>query len=230
MAAHRMPTARARRQARRRLALVLATIGVAGCTGSAAGPAPSTTAPTAAAASIPAPTEVASSQPSSAAASVAPTATPGPVRFTSALYGYSIVLPAGWYAAAAILRWEGSSQPGSTDPTVDKFGGPGTVSAFGFAGPVAMTLAAFTKDRIAATARDHGDTCPATPEVNEPISIGGQPGVVLKFNCGILINQAITIVDGVGYSFVLRDSGIAAASDARDESAFTSMLAAVTFP
>ena len=56
----------------------------------------------------------------------------------------------------------------------------------------------------------HGSTCPAKPESVEPIEIGGEPGALIAWNCGILINVAATVHGGTGYHFVFRDPAVAA--------------------
>jgi hypothetical protein len=172
--------------------------------------------------------------PSIVAATPRPAASAGavatPSSFTSPLYGYRLTLPAGWTAAPAILRWDGKTQPGSEEPVVDKFGGPRSASAFAFAAPVALDLAGFVQDRIAATARDHGDTCPTGPEVDEPIMIDGQPGVFLAWNCGILINLALTVHGGTGFAMTMRDLGVRAATDPTDRALLDTLLASLAFP
>ena len=162
---------------------------------------------------------------------VTPQVTPveTPSSFTSPLYGYTITLPAGWRAGAAIFRWDGRSAVAHEDPEADRFGGPPSASAWVVAAPVTIKLAAFVQDAIQANARDHGDTCPAPPEVNEPIEIGGQPGVFLAWNCGILINQAITIHDGVAFIMTMRDREVQAATDPEDRAILESLLDSVTF-
>jgi hypothetical protein len=161
-----------------------------------------------------------------------PTALPvgTPSRFTSPLYGYTLTLPAGWTAFAAMLRWDGTSQPSHDDVEVDQFSGATSASAWAFAGPVTFDLAGFVQDRIKANARDHGDTCPATPEVNEPIEIGGEIGILLGWNCGILINQAVIVHDGVGFTLVVRDPDVHAATDVDDRVLLEALLDSVMFP
>ena len=155
----------------------------------------------------------------------------GPTAFTSPLYGYDIALPGGWTVGPARIRWDGASAPADDSSSVDRFVGPERLSAWGFAGPFSGDLAAFVSDRIAATARDHSDTCPvAEPEINEPLQIGGQPGVLLGWNCGALINTAVTVRAGVAYAFTFRDLAVKAASDPDDRVIFEDVMDSVTLP
>jgi hypothetical protein len=165
--------------------------------------------------------------------SVAPsvTATLGlPTTFTSPLYGYAVTVPAGWIAAAAIVPWDRSAEPGPFAET-DRFAGPEELTGWAYAGPFDRSLDALVADRIAATHRDHADTCPVIqPEVNERIDIGGAPWVLLGWNCGALINEAVTIHAGVAYVFVFRDLAIRAATDPADRALFGSILESVVLP
>ena len=154
----------------------------------------------------------------------------GPTVFTSPLYGYTVTVPAGWISGPAMLRWDGTKQPGP-DADADKFVGPERLTAWAFAGPFSGDLAAFVADRIAATARDHADTCPvAEPEINEPLEIGGQQWVLLGWNCGALINYAVTVRGGIAYGFVFRDLAVEAASDPDDRALFMSILRSIELP
>ncbi|MEO8229596.1 MAG: hypothetical protein ABI628_07520 [Chloroflexota bacterium] len=83
---------------------------------------------------------------------------------------------------------------------------------------------------IAATAKFHGDTCPPKPDAQDPIIIGGDPGILVAWNCGILINNALTVPNGVGYQFLLRDPAVHAATDPADRAVFLAMLESVQFP
>jgi hypothetical protein len=160
-----------------------------------------------------------------------PTASPGPTPnvFRSPLYGYSAVVPSGWSAAPASTRWDGQSAP-SQGANVDQISGAHLI-ALGVAGPFTGDLAAFVQDRIAASVRDHADTCPPNAlQSNKPITIGGEPGVLLTFDCGAQIDQAITVYEGVGYDFTLRDLAFAATLDQTDLASFRSMLDSLTFP
>jgi len=159
------------------------------------------------------------------------TAPPGPTPnvFRSPLYHYSITVPPGWTATPATVRWDGVSAP-SLGPNVDQLAGPHLI-VLGYAGPYAGNLTAFVQDRIAATARDHSDTCPSNAlQLNQPTTIGGQPGVLLGFNCGARIDQIITVQDRVGYAFTIRDAAFSPTLDATDFATAQSMLDSLTFP
>ena len=159
-----------------------------------------------------------------------PTVVPTASAFTPALYGYELTVPAGWYAAPAIFKWDGASAPGDGDPTVDRLGGPGKASAFVFAAPTTSSLDGLVRDTIKWTVRDHGDTCPATtPDVTEPIRFGGEQAMFLGWNCGILINQVVAVHDGMAYTMVVRDPGVAAATDAADRALLEQLLNSVVF-
>lgn len=202
----------------------LAVVVVAACSGTSAGPS-----------SVPASAPPHASQASSAAVAT-PAAEPTasiaaiPSTFTSPLYGYTLSLPAGWSAGPARIRWDGTSQPSSASPVADRLVGPATASAWAFAGPVTFDTAEFAQDRIVATARDHGDTCLAPPEVNEPIQIGTERGVFLAWNCGILINQAVIVHAGTGFTLAVRDPAVDAATDAVHRALIEGFLDSVTLP
>ena len=150
--------------------------------------------------------------------------------FTSPLYDYSVTVPAGWISAPAILRWDGIKHPGPEAET-DQFVGPGDLTAWAFAGPFTGELTAFVADRIVANARDHSDTCPvAEPEIDEALQIGGRSWVLLGWNCGALINTAVTVRAGVAYTFTFRDLDVRAATDPVDRAIFLSMLDSVELP
>lgn len=201
----------------------VALVALAACSGQSGGP----SSPPATVAVTP---EV--TQAPTTAATVKPAATAtSPATFTSPLYGYTITLPPDWAAGAAMLPWDGKSAPGHEEPTVDKFGGPQSATAWAQAAPVTVDLDRFVNDTIAWTVRDHGDTCPATaPEKTEPIEIGGEAGTLLSWDCGILINQALLVRNGTGYVFVMRDFAVPAATDPADRALFESLLNAVSFP
>jgi hypothetical protein len=156
---------------------------------------------------------------------------PSPVLFESATYHYSVRLPIGWSAKPATTAWDGSGVPVHGDPVTDSFGGPTAASAaaFAFAAPTTQILSAYVASAIADNFKFHGDTCPAKPEVVEPITIGGEPGTLVGWNCGILINVAATVHGGTGYHFVFRDPAVAAATDPTDKATFAALLSSVTF-
>ncbi len=152
-----------------------------------------------------------------------------PTTFTSETYGYSLTLPGGWTSVQASALWDGKGSPGSDDAVADQFIGPAAASSWAFDAPTAKDLAAYVKGTVKATVEDHGDTCPATPDAQDPIDIGGQPGMLLAWNCGILINQAVTVERGVGYLFGFRDPSVQAATDAADRKLFLALLRSVQF-
>jgi hypothetical protein len=158
-----------------------------------------------------------------------PSASPTPSVFRSPLYGYSIELPTGWSATPATTRWDGESQP-SLGPNVDQLAGPHLI-VLGYAGPFSGDLTAFVQDRIAANARDHSDTCPSNAlQLNQPTTIGGQAGVLLGWNCGARIDQAITLQDGFGYAFTIRDAAFSPTLDPTDFASVQSTLDSLIFP
>jgi hypothetical protein len=155
-----------------------------------------------------------------------------PVVFASTRYPYSITLPIGWVASPAVETWNGGGAPAIEDTAVDAFGPVGermTFGAFGYAARTTRPLAAWVADGIATNFRIHGDTCPQGPDSVEPVTIGGQPGTLVAWNCGILINTAFTVANGYGYRFVFRDPTIQAATDPADKATFTTMLGSVAF-
>ena len=217
-----------RRIARLLSSLVLVVVVVACATG-----APSTVAPSIAATASIEPSPSAAASPSTApsvAPSTAPTPSASPVAFTSKTYGYSLMVPGNWTTIQAIAAWDGKGAPFHDVPEADQFVGPPPASAWFFGAPTKKDLAARVKESIAANAAEHGDTCPPVPSVQEPIDIGGEPGVFLAFNCGILINTAITVHDGVAYVFGFRDPSVHAATSPKDRALFADLLKSVTFP
>jgi hypothetical protein len=209
--------------------VVTAVVAVAACSGR--GPTPSTLSPTAAVTSSATLAPQSTVAPPEATLEATPIATAGgPVPFTSSMYDYSLTLPVGWHVGAAILRWDGASAPGNSDPTADKFISPATVSVFSYAAPFSGDLDQFAEDYTAWTVRDHGDTCPATaPTTSETIEIGGETGVLQSWDCGILINPALTLHDGTAFVFVMRDIAVHAATDPADRAIFEEILESVSF-
>jgi hypothetical protein len=141
--------------------------------------------------------------------------------FTSDTYGYSLTVPTGWGWVQASARWNGKGSPGAIDPVADQFIGPADTSSWAFAAPTTKGLRAYVKATIQGTVEDHADTCPKpTPDAQHPIEIGGQPGMLLAWDCGLLINQAVTVEHGVGYFFGFRDPSVQAPTDAADHRLF----------
>jgi hypothetical protein len=166
---------------------------------------------------------------SSAVTSPTPSPSARPTTFTSQTYGYSLTLPEGWIGVQASERWDGKGSPGSIDVVADQFSGFATAESWAFAAPTTKGLGPYARGTIEATLEDHGDTCPAGPVAEHPVEIGGQPGVLLEWDCGLLINQAIAVEKGVGYFFGLRDPSVHSATNPRDRKLFLGLLASVQF-
>jgi hypothetical protein len=157
-------------------------------------------------------------------------ASPTPVSFSSETYGYTLTLPERWSSVQAKKPWDGKSALSSDSDEVDQFVGTYNASSWAVAARSKQSLAAYTAAMIAANARDHGDTCPAKPEARQPITVGGDPGILLAYNCGILINLAAAVHHGVGYQFGFRDPTVNAASDPADQAAFLAILESTHLP
>jgi hypothetical protein len=183
--------------------------------------------------------------PSSSAPTAAPIPTPYPVAtlFVSPVYKYSVMLPAGWLVIPAETAWDGTSAVGHDDPIVDQLIGPQVTGrcktvflcgpiAWGLAAPTTSSLADYVKEQDAADARDH--PCPAAPETAAAITIDGEPGVLESKHCpavdGILVLSAVTIHNGVGYSFYLQDPSRDPALEPVDMSDFMALLGAIQLP
>ena len=160
---------------------------------------------------------------------------PTAAAFASTSYRYSITLPIGWVGRPAFAPWDGYGAPNAQDVGVDVFGpageinGYGLVKAFVAAAPTTSPLDKYVAFGIQLNFRFHGDSCPQKPDSIEPITIGGQPGTLVAWNCGALINTAFTVVKGYGYRFSFRDSSVQAAIDPADKATFTTMLRSVVF-
>jgi hypothetical protein len=203
----------------------------AACTGGSSAPPPSSPVlPASPATTPPEASAMATTSPATAASTAKPSASTGPTSFTSTTYEYSLTLPDGWKVVEASAPWDGTGAPAFAAPEQDKFAGPTAATAAGLAAPTTQDLAGYVRERIAAIFKDHGDTCPPVPEIKDPIEIGGEPGMLLGWDCGILINNAVTVHEGVGYMFGLRDPGIHAASYPGDRAIFMELLKSVRFP
>jgi hypothetical protein len=205
---------------------------VAACSGASPATSPSSPAAAASLEASPSPVAsvVASVPPASPPATVAPSASSAPTIFTSTTYGYSLTLPAGWTSIQATAKWDGKGAPFHDVPEADQFVGPAAASAWFFGAPTTKDLAARVKESITANAASHGNTCPAVPEVQDPITIGGEKGTLLGYNCGILINSGITVHKGIAYLFGFRDPAVHAATDPVDRAIFVELLKSVQFP
>jgi hypothetical protein len=164
------------------------------------------------------------------ATEAATTSAAAPTSFTSTTYGYSVTLPADWTSAAATLPWDGQSASVHDDPAADQWIGPGSASAWALAARTNKDLSTFVKERIAANFATHGSRCPEKPAAQEPVTIGGAPGVLAAWNCGILINLGFAVHNGVGYLFGFRDPAVHAATDAADRATFVALLESLKLP
>jgi hypothetical protein len=118
--------------------------------------------------------------------------------FTSRHYGYTEALPAGWTGGQATQQWNGTGAPSDEDSVVDLFQGPGGVEAWAIAAPTKENLAAYTRTTTRAAAAAH--PCPATPQTDQAITIGGARALLLHMQCppgsGFLVEPAVTITMG----------------------------------
>jgi len=157
--------------------------------------------------------------------------TPAAARlFTSRHYGYTEALPAGWTGGQATQRWNGTGAPGDEDSVVDLFHGPGGVEAWAIAAPTKENLAAFTRTTTRASAAAH--PCPATPQTDHAITIGGAPARLLSMQCppesGFLVEVAVTIHDGTALVFASQNPS-GTGSHSADRAAFRTFLASIRF-
>jgi hypothetical protein len=150
--------------------------------------------------------------------------------FKSATYGYTVTPPSGWTTVQASTAWDGLAAYGHESPEADQIIGPASASSWAVAASTTKDLSAYTTELIAATARDHGDTCPPQPEAQDAIKVGSDPGTLLAWNCGILINLAVAVHNGRAYVFGFRDAAVQASTDPGDRSTFVTMLQSVRFP
>jgi hypothetical protein len=166
--------------------------------------------------------------PSSSSASQS--SAPEPTTFTSETYGYTVTVPMGWTTTQAFEKWSGQEELDGTSVLVDRFGQPSVSRGmFAAAAPWKRGLTAYTTYLIAWQAHYH-EQCPNRPNTKNPVTVGGQPGVLLAYNCGILINNVATVHDGVGYLFVFVDQGVASATNPTDHATFVKLLSSVQFP
>ena len=164
-------------------------------------------------------------------ASVASTSAAARV-FTSRHYGYTEALPAGWLPGAqATQQWNGKGAPGSEDNVVDLFYGPGGVQAWALAAPTKEGLAAYARATIRAAAAAH--PCPAVPQTDQAITIGGAPARLLSMQCpagsGFLVETAVTIHAGTALVFASQNPSGAGANHRADRTAFRNFLGGIRF-
>jgi len=96
--------------------------------------------------------------------------------------------------------------------------------------PFADDLKAYAAKTIADTAKYHGDTCTAPPEAQDQIKVGGEPGKLMAWDCGILINIAVTVHNGIGYTFGFRDPSVQKATDPTDGAILLGLLESMRLP
>jgi hypothetical protein len=161
----------------------------------------------------------------------ATTSTPAAARiFTSRHYGYTEVLPADWTGGQATQQWNGTGAPGDDDSVVDLFQGPGGIEAWAIAAPTKENLAAYTRTTTRAAAAAH--PCPATPQTDHAITIGGAPAQLLSMQCppgsGFLVGLAVTIHDGTAFVFASQNPS-GSGSQSADRAAFHKFLASIRF-
>jgi hypothetical protein len=150
--------------------------------------------------------------------------------FTSRHYGYTEALPAGWTGGQATQQWNGTGAPGDGDSVVDLFQGPGGVEAWAIAAPTKENLAAYTRTTTRASAAAH--PCPATPQTDQAITIGGVPAQLLNMQCppgsGFLVELAVTIHHGTAFVFASQNPS-GTGSQRADRAAFRTFLASIRF-
>jgi len=161
---------------------------------------------------------------------------PGPSRVvTSREYGYTETFPAGWrLARQAAQRWNGQGSPGDGDPFVDLFRGPRGVEAWASATPTKASLAAYTAMVIRAAHANH--PCPAVPQTNQAITIGGAPARLLGMQCapgsGFLVEIAVTVHHGTAFVFGSQNPFKFGSQNPRkaDRAAFRNFLDGIRLP
>ena len=148
--------------------------------------------------------------------------------FTSQQYGYTEALPAGWRSIGqARQQWDGKGAPADTASVSDLFQGPGRVEAWAYAAPTKKNLAAYTTTTIHAAA---AHSCPAVPQTDQAITIGGAPARLLRMQCppgsGFLVEIAVTIHHGTAFVFASQNRTGTAATD---PAGFRKFLAGIRF-
>ena len=54
--------------------------------------------------------------------------------------------------------------------------------------------------------------------------------MLMAYDCGVLINNGVTVHSGIGYWFVMKDDAVQAATDPADHKTFLRILRSVHFP
>jgi hypothetical protein len=151
--------------------------------------------------------------------------------FTSRHYRYAETLPAGWrLARQATRQWNGKGAPGDGNSVVDLFAGPGGVEAWVYAAPTKKNLASYTSATIRAARAVH--SCPAVPQTNRAITIGGAPARLLTMQCpagsGFLVEIAVTVHHGTGFVIGSQNPlGMTPTDQPADRAAFRRFLAGI---
>lgn len=163
--------------------------------------------------------------------------------FTSPLYRYSVIVPAGWLAIPATSPWDGASGLANDSPVVDQLLPPEQQNRcqavflcapqlFAVATAYAGSLDAWVKERNAAAADQH--PCPGSPESTDSIVMDGAPAVIERMHCpeadGPLLLDAYVVRNGYGYDFVLQDSAREATVETLDRQEFTTFVSNVSLP
>ena len=150
--------------------------------------------------------------------------------FTSRHYAYTEALPAGWTGGQATQQWNGTGSPGDDDSAVDLFQGPDGIQAWAIATPTKENLTAYTTTTTRASAAAH--PCPATPQTDHAITVGGAPAQLLSMQCppgsSFLVELAITVHDGTAFVFASQNPSGTGGHSA-DRAAFRKFLASIRF-
>jgi hypothetical protein len=150
---------------------------------------------------------------------------------TSRHYGYTEALPTGWrLVTQAKQQWDGNGAPGDGDSVVDLYVGSGGVEAWVYAAPTKENLAAYAITTVRVAGAVHG--CPAVPQTNQAITIGGAPARLLTMQCpsapGFLVEIAVAVRHGVGFVIGSQNpTGITPDDQPADRAAFREFLAGI---
>ena len=204
----------------------------AACSGSSASAPPPSPSAAASLEATPSPvaSAVATKTPATPVPSVAPSTSTGPTSFTSTTYGYSLTVPAGWTVIQATAAWDGNGAPRSTTcprPTSSSSLPPERLVLWGAhdQGPGGLREGEDRRQRRGP--RQHLSGRARGPGSDQD---RGRTGTLLAYDCGILINLAVTVHDGIGYLFGFRDVAVHAATDPADRAVFLELLKSVHFP